>query len=290
MLSYRHAFHAGNFADVLKHLILIHVIEHLKKKDKPFCYLDTHAGAGLYFLAGEYAQKNREFDGGIAKLWQRNDLPEGIKRYVDIVKQFNPSGELLHYPGSPMIAANLLRKQDRLFLYDLHSTEYKLLNALVEKDRRIRTLHADGLVDSLGLLPPKERRGLVLIDPSYELSADYGLVVETLKQMHKRFATGIYALWYPVVERQRIRRLERSLQSSGIADMVLFELGVNEDSKGRGMTGSGMIVINPPWTLAAEMRLFLPKLAALLGVEGQGRHRIVSLDQEKAARAKQEEH
>ena len=289
MLSYRHAFHAGNFADVLKHLILIHVIEHLKKKDKPFCYLDTHAGAGLYSLAGEYAQKNREFDGGIAKLWQRNDLPEGIKRYVDIVKQFNPSGELLHYPGSPMIAANLLRKQDRLFLYDLHSTEYKLLNALAKKDQRIKTLHADGLVDSLGLLPPKERRGLVLIDPSYELSADYGLVVETLKQMHKRFATGIYALWYPVVERQRIRRLERSLQSSGIADMVLFELGVNEDSKGRGMTGSGMIVINPPWTLAAEMRLFLPKLAALLGVEGQGRHRIVNLDQEKAARAKQEE-
>lgn len=277
MLSYRHAFHAGNFADVLKHLVLIHCIEHLKKKEKPFCYLDTHAGAGLYDLKGEYALKNREFDEGIAKLWQRNDLPAEVKGYVDLVKQFNRKGELRRYPGSPLIAAHLLRKDDRLFLYDLHSTEFKLLSAAVEKDRRIKTFHADGLSDSLGLLPPKERRGLILIDPSYELSSDYQAVVECLKQMHKRFATGTYALWYPVVERQRIRRLERALQSSGIGDMVLLELGVSADSKGHGMTGSGMIVISPPWTLAAEMRSLLPWLAGLLGAGGQSSFRIVSL-------------
>ncbi|WP_374088408.1 23S rRNA (adenine(2030)-N(6))-methyltransferase RlmJ [Methylomicrobium lacus] len=280
MLSYRHAFHAGNFADVLKHLVLAHCIEHLKKKDKPFCYIDTHAGAGMYALDSEWALKNREFDSGIAKLWRRDDLPAGVRRYVELIGQFNQGKALLHYPGSPSIAASLMRKDDKLFLYDLHSTEFKFLHELVKKDRRIRTFHADGLTESLGLLPPKERRGLVLIDPSYELSNDYRLVVETLKKMHRRFATGIYVLWYPVVERQRILRLERALQDSGIADMTLFELAVAPDSKGHGMTASGMIVINPPWTLASEMRLALPWLAELLGAEGQGGHRIVSLAQE----------
>jgi len=282
MLSYRHAFHAGNFADVLKHLVLVHCIEHLKKKDKPFCYIDTHAGAGMYALNSEWALKNREFDSGIAKLWRRDDLPAGVRRYVDLVGQFNQGKELLHYPGSPFIAASLMRKEDRLFLYDLHSTEFKFLHELVKKDRRIRTFHADGLADSLSLLPPKERRGLVLIDPSYELSNDYRLVAETLKKMYRRFAGGIYALWYPVVERQRIRRLERALQDCGIADVALFELAVSPDSKGHGMTASGMVVINPPWTLEAEMRLELPWLAEILGAEGQGGHRIVNLAQEGA--------
>jgi 23S rRNA (adenine2030-N6)-methyltransferase len=280
MLSYRHAFHAGNFADVLKHLVLMHIIEHLKKKDKPFCYIDTHAGAGTYALDSEFALKNREFDSGIGRLWRRDGLPDGLQRYVDLVRQFNQGKELMHYPGSPFIAATLMRNDDKLFLYDLHSTEFKFLHALFKKDRRVRTFHADGLTDSLGLLPPKERRGLVLIDPSYELSGDYRSVAETLKKMHKRFATGIYALWYPVVERQRIRRLERELQGSGIGNIALFELGIAPDSKRHGMTASGMIVINPPWTLEAEMRLELPWLADVLGAEKQGSHRIVNLAQE----------
>jgi 23S rRNA (adenine2030-N6)-methyltransferase len=280
MLSYRHAFHAGNFADVLKHLVLVHIIEYLKKKDKPFCYIDTHAGAGRYALNSEFALKNREFDGGIAKLWERDDLPAGVQRYVDLIRQCNQGKKLMHYPGSPMLAATLMRQDDRLFFYDLHSTEFKFLHTLFAKDRRIRTFHADGLTDSPGLLPPKERRGLVLIDPAYELSGDYRLAAETLKKMHKRFATGIYALWYPVVERQQIRRLERALQDSGIENITLFELGVASDSKKHGMTASGMIVINPPWTLEAEMRLALPWLAEVLGVERQGSCRIVNLMQE----------
>jgi 23S rRNA (adenine2030-N6)-methyltransferase len=280
MLSYRHAFHAGNFADVLKHLVLVHIIEYLEKKDKPFCYIDTHAGAGRYALNSEFALKNREFEGGIAKLWQRDDLPAGVRGYVDLIRQLNQGKKLMHYPGSPMIAATLMRKDDRLFFYDLHSTEFKFLHALFAKDRRIRTFHADGLTDSPGLLPPKERRGLVLIDPAYELSGDYRLAAETLKKMDKRFATGIYALWYPVVERQQIRRLERSLQDSGIENIALFELGVASDSKKHGMTASGMIVINPPWTLEAEMRLALPWLAEVLGIERQGSYRIVNLMQE----------
>lgn len=277
MLSYRHAFHAGNFADVLKHLILMYCIEHLKNKQKPFCYLDTHAGAGLYDLKGEYAMKNREFDSGIARLWGKCDLPDGVRQYVDLVRLFNQTGDLLHYPGSPLIAAHLLRRNDRLCLYDLHSTEFRLLSALFEKDRRIKIFHADGLTDSLGLLPPGERRGLIFIDPAYELSGDYHRVVETLKAMHKRFATGIYALWYPVVERQRINRLERALKSSGISEMMLIELDILADRKGPGMTGSGMIVINPPWTLAEKMRPVLSWLADCLGSEGQSSYRLVSL-------------
>lgn len=285
MLSYRHAFHAGNFADVLKHLVLMHIVEHLKKKDKPFCYIDTHAGAGLYALDSEFALKNREFDTGIGKLWQRDDLPPAIQGYVDLVRQFNQGKALARYPGSPSIAAALMRKDDRLFLYDLHSTEFKFLQALFKKDHRIRIFHADGLTDSLGLLPPKGRRGLVLIDPSYELSGDYRAVAEALKKMHKRFATGIYALWYPVVDRHRIRRLEKELQQSGIADIALFELGIAPDSKGRGMTASGMIVINPPWTLATEMRLELPWLAEVLSDEKQGSYRFASLVHEGVGQA-----
>lgn len=267
MLSYRHAFHAGNFADVLKHIIQIQILEHLRKKDKGFCCIDTHAGAGDYFLNSEFALKNREFDSGIAKLWRRDDLPECVAAYVNLVKRFNSGGKLARYPGSPLITQQLLRKQDRLVLYELHSTEIKLLNAAVGKDKRITVFHADGLKDALVLLPPFERRGLVLIDPSYEIKSDYDLVTETLAAMYRRFATGTYALWYPVIDRSRNQALERALQNSGIKNIQLFELGMQADSHEHGMTASGMIIINPPWTLAAQMRQVLPWLAKTLAGE-----------------------
>jgi 23S rRNA (adenine2030-N6)-methyltransferase len=277
MLSYRHSFHAGNFADVLKHIILIHSLDYLRKKDKPFCCIDTHAGPGKYELDGEYALKNREFDTGIGKLWQRNDLPECVARYVSLIKGFNGPDKLTRYPGSPLIVKQLLRDKDRLCLFELHNTEIKSLSALADKDKRINVFHADGLKASLKLLPPFERRGLVLIDPSYELKSDYPQVVETLIAMHKRFATGTYALWYPVVDRNRNQQLERAIQASGIRNVQLFELGIRADSNEHGMTASGMIVINPPWTLAAEMTQVLPWLADVLGNDDQGFYRIQTL-------------
>jgi 23S rRNA (adenine2030-N6)-methyltransferase len=277
MLSYRHSFHAGNFADVLKHIILIHSLDYLRKKDKPFCCIDTHAGPGKYELDGEYALKNREFDTGIGKLWQRNDLPECVARYVSLIKGFNGPDKLTRYPGSPLIAKQLLRDKDRLCLFELHNTEIKSLSALADKDKRINVFHADGLKASLKLLPPFERRGLVLIDPSYELKSDYPQVVETLIAMHKRFATGTYVLWYPVVDRNRNQELERAIQASGIRNVQLFELGIRADSDEHGMTASGMIVINPPWTLSAEMTQVLPWLADVLGNDGQGFYRIQTL-------------
>ena len=277
MLSYRHSFHAGNFADVLKHLVLIKILEYLGKKDKPFCCIDTHAGPGGYALDEDYALKNREFENGIAQLWRRDDLPDGVAAYVDAVKKFNAADDLNRYPGSPLIAQQFLRSRDRLFLYELHSTEVELLNAAVSRDKRIKVFHADGLKNAVGLLPPNEHRGLVLIDPSYEIKSDYQLVVESLIQMHKRFATGTYALWYPVVERSRNRQLERDIKASGLKNVQLFELGIKTDTHEHGMTASGMIVINPPWTLAADMQQVLPWLAEVLGIDAAGSYRIETL-------------
>ena len=277
MLSYRHSFHAGNFADVLKHIILIKILEHLKKKDKPFCCIDTHAGPGEYALDDGYALKNREFENGIGKLWQRDDLPNSLANYVNFIKKFNNTDELIRYPGSPLIIKQFLRNNDRLFLYELHSTEIELLNLAVTRDRRVKVFHADGLKNVLGLLPPNEHRGMILIDPSYEIKSDYNLVIETLIQMHKRFATGTYALWYPVVERSRNKQLEKAIKNSGIKNVQLFELGIKTDTHEHGMTASGMIVVNPPWTLAADIQQILPWLADVLGIDGAGLYRIETL-------------
>jgi len=277
MLSYRHAFHAGNFADVLKHTVLVQILRYLGQKDKAFCYVDTHAGPGDYVLTSDYALKNREFDNGIGRLWQRDDTPASVADYVQLVKQANTGSQLNHYPGSPSFARILLRPQDRLFLYELHPTELKILHKNFSKDKRVTIISDDGLKHANSLLPPRDRRGLVLIDPSYELKSDYGQVVETLVQMHKRFATGTYALWYPVVSRRLTQALERALERSGIANMHLFELGVQEDSQAPGMTACGMVIINPPWTLQAEMRTTLPWLAETLGMNGAGFYRLETL-------------
>ncbi len=277
MLSYQHAYHAGNFADVLKHVVLVQVLTYLQKKDKPFCYLDTHAGAGRYRLTVGGVQKNKEYLGGIGKLWQRGDLPDAVASYADLIKQLNPRGHLSDYPGSPSIALRLSGNQDRLFLYELHPSEYRQLNDFFMEDKRCKAFHADGLKDSLGLLPPQERRGVILIDPSYEIKNDYQAVAEALKAMYKRFATGCYLLWCPVVERKRTRYLERALHSSGIGNIQLFELGIAPDSVEFGMTACCMFVVNPPYTLLAGMQNALPWLADVLGELGQGHYRIEQL-------------
>ncbi|MCK5355688.1 MAG: 23S rRNA (adenine(2030)-N(6))-methyltransferase RlmJ [Methyloprofundus sp.] len=280
MLSYRHSFHAGNAADVLKHTVLIHILAHLKKKQKPFCYVDTHAGAGNYSLESEHAEKTQEYRQGIAALWQANDLPPIIDAYVNVIKGFNPQDALSDYPGSPLIAQHLLRRHDRLFLYELHSTDVTLLEAAIKHDSRVQVHHQDGLRYCLGLMPPAQRRGLVLIDPSYEVKADYDQVFEIILQLYKRFATGTYALWYPVVERSRIDELEHKIQASSLKNVQLFELAQQADSREYGMTASGMIVINPPWTLKAEMEQALPYLAKQLGIANQGSYRIKQLKDE----------
>ncbi|MGJ8638695.1 MAG: 23S rRNA (adenine(2030)-N(6))-methyltransferase RlmJ [Opitutaceae bacterium] len=267
MLSYRHAFHAGNFADVLKHWVLVECLEYLKKKDKPFAYFDTHAGPGMYALDSDFAQKTQEYETGISRIWNDPELPEALKPYCELVKSFNENDTLLHYPGSPGIAKWLLRETDRLVLSELHSTEHSALSDFFAHDKRAETWKEDGFRRALKRLPPTERRGLILIDPPYELKEDYDRVVEFLTATHRKFAQGIYALWYPVVERQRIDEIERALKQSGIRNIALFELGIEADTNERGMTSSGMIVINPPWTLKETLDSGMDYLAKALGSE-----------------------
>jgi 23S rRNA (adenine2030-N6)-methyltransferase len=281
MLSYRHAFHAGNHADVLKHTVLMQLLNYLTQKEKPLRVIDTHAGAGGYLLSSEQARKNREFDTGIAALWQRSDAPPAVADYLALVRSFAENADTRtsprFYPGSPMLAQRLLREQDRLFLHELHPTDHRLLSETLGQDKRISISDSDGLKGVRALLPPPDRRGLVLIDPSYEIKNDYRLVVDALSAAHRRFATGTFALWYPVVHRVRIDELENSLIKSGIRRIQLFELGVMPDNHDSGMTASGMIVINPPWTLWQSMASCLPYLAECLGQDGQGHFRQVQL-------------
>ena len=291
MLSYRHGFHAGNFADVLKHSVLIEIVSYLAQKNKPFCVIDTHAGSGKYALNSDYALKTREFDDGIGKLWDHPAPPPLVVNYINLQKRFNAPIQgkypLDYYAGSPLLIKQLIRPQDRLFLFELHSTEIAQLTSYIRPDKRIQLFHADGLEKSLNLLPPPEKRGLVFIDPSYELKTDYHVVVTTIIQMHKRFATGCYALWYPVIERERVQKMEDAFKNSGILNIELFELGICADETTRGMTSSGMIVINPPWTLKNTMEKTLPWLASTLTQDQKLHFRFSTLMPESAVHAQE---
>ncbi|MEW7312831.1 23S rRNA (adenine(2030)-N(6))-methyltransferase RlmJ [Buttiauxella gaviniae] len=270
MLSYRHSFHAGNHADVLKHTVQSLIIESLKEKEKPFLYLDTHAGAGRYKLSSEHAERTGEYLEGIGRIWQKDDLPAELEPYISAVKAYNHSGQLRYYPGSPLIARQLLREQDSLQLTELHPSDFPLLRSEFQKDSRARVERADGYTQLKSKLPPVSRRGLILIDPPYEIKTDYQAVVTGINEGYKRFATGTYALWYPVVMRQQIKRMLRELEETGIRRILQIELAVLPDSDRRGMTASGMIVINPPWKLEQQMDNVLPWLHKTLVPAGTG--------------------
>lgn len=277
MLSYRHAFHAGNFADVLKHLVVCRILGYLTQKPAPLRYIDTHAGAGAYRLDSPEALLNAEFRQGIGLLWERADLPAELAAYRDLVAEFNGGGVLLRYPGSPWFAQRLLRAQDRLELCELHPRDFPALQRLFRDDRRIACHFEDGFARSRALVPPQERRALVLIDPSYELKQDYTRVVDQVRALHRRFATGIYAVWYPLVESRRVKALEKAFISSGMRRIHLYEVCRGTHHSGRGMTGAGMIVVNPPWTLRDEMRAALDIFASLISDTGEPLYRIVEL-------------
>ncbi|MWP46514.1 23S rRNA (adenine(2030)-N(6))-methyltransferase RlmJ [Gilliamella sp. Pas-s27] len=270
MLSYRHSYHAGNHADVLKHIVLTLCIESLKEKEKPFLYLDTHSGAGRYLLKSEHSEKTGEYLSGINLLWQQSNIPELINTYISILKRYNPFDELKYYPGSPLIAKQLLRKQDKLNLTELHPTDYPLLKQEFSKDKRTKVLREDGFVQLKSKLPPQSRRGIVLIDPSYEIKDDYQKIPVALLEAYKRFATGVYLIWYPVVSRTQTQKMIDNIVNSGIKRVSQFELAIKPDNNQKGMTASGMIVINPPWKLHEQMRTILPWLKTILDIEKTG--------------------
>lgn len=260
MLSYRHSFHAGNHADVLKHIVQSLILNALQQKETPFVYHDTHSGVGRYDLTHEWSEKTGEYKQGIGRLWQQADTPAEIDSYLGAVKALNQGEELRYYPGSPRIARAHLRAQDRMVLSELHPSDYPLLEQEFARDRQVAIYKQDGFARLKASLPPKERRGLVLIDPPYELAKEYRDVVQAIAQSHKRWSTGIYAIWYPVVNRCDIDDMLDGLANLGIRKILQIELGVAPDTNQRGMTASGMIVINPPWKLESEMQTILPFL------------------------------
>jgi len=266
MLAYRHAFHAGNHADVLKHVVLTLVLRHMNLKDKPYRLVDTHAGAGGYSLEGRYAQKKGEFEQGIARLWSRDDLPEPVADYVARVREFNPDGRLTRYPGSPEFASMLLRPQDQLRLFELHPSDHRILESRFGAARHVEVKNADGFDGLKGQLPPSTRRAAVLIDPSYEGHGDYGRVVATVRDALQRFAEGVYVVWYPQVRKVEATHLPRRLEALAPKGWLHARLTVQApDAQGFGLAGSGVLVINPPYTLHDRLAEVLPFLTDALG-------------------------
>jgi 23S rRNA (adenine2030-N6)-methyltransferase len=281
MLSYRHAFHAGNHADVLKHMVTIQLLRYLGQKETPYMVIDTHAGGGVYALDGNYASKNAEYETGIAPLWERTDLPPLVADYVQLVKDLNPSGKMRYYPGSPYCANQVMREQDRLRLFELHPTEVKVLADNFRKleaheaeqgrrpsarGKRVLIERGDGFLGLKALLPPPSRRALVLIDPPYEDKRDYQRVKETLQDALVRFPTGTYAVWYPILQRIESKQFSDRLKRLGAKSWLSVTLSICSPSPdGFGLHSSGMFVLNPPWTLEAALKESMPYLVKVLG-------------------------
>lgn len=266
MLSYRHSFHAGNPADIIKHLVLANVLEYMTRKDKPLDYVDTHSGAGFFELSSSDAQKTQEYLDGIAKLWHYRGHNVAIKAFVDLVKSFNDDA-LAFYPGSPKIAEQFLRRQDKGWFFELHPKDSVLLTDNLAHKKSLRVRSEDGFKGLLGLVPPLSRRACVLMDPPYEIKTDYQQAAKMIIKAYKKFNSGTYMIWYPVVDRARIDLLEQTLIESGVSNVQLFELATSADTQEHGMTASGMIVINAPWTLKATMDSVLPELVEILSDE-----------------------
>ena len=270
-MNYRHAFHAGNFADVIKHAVLVFVLQHLKKKEKPFAIIDTHAGRGMYETAGVEAQKTGEIADGIGRLLPLSSLPGILGDYLSVVRTFGED----RYPGSPLIAARMLRPKDRLIAVESESAEYDILAKELSGIRNARAVLGDGYRELSRLLPPPERRAAVLIDPPYEREDEFARAAEILVAAHRRFATGIYLLWYPAKLLPLVGATSAELLNAGIRSLVRFELDIGEKAapakpdRGPPMTTTGMLVVNPPFGLTAEMQTVLPFLAEILA-QGPG--------------------
>jgi 23S rRNA (adenine2030-N6)-methyltransferase len=262
-MNYRHAYHAGNFADVLKHAALVAVLQHLSRKPAAFAVIDTHAGRGLYDLGGKEAMKTGEAQAGIVKLLARNDLSGPVAAYVALVRGFGEG----RYPGSPLIAARLLRQQDRLVAVEKHPEECAELTALLSEERRARVICGDGYAALAKLVPPAERRGVVLIDPPYEAENEFETASRALAQAYRRFATGIFLFWYPAKERPRARAAAGELVTAGIKELLRLELDIGVRREER-LSATGLLVVNPPFGFAAEMQRVGGHLARVLG-EGE---------------------
>jgi 23S rRNA (adenine2030-N6)-methyltransferase len=276
-MNYRHAFHAGSFADVVKHAVLVRMLVHLRAKPAPFRVVDTHAGAGLYDLCGPEAARGGEWRDGIARLTAGRI--EGAARallapYLEAVASFNSAGRLAVYPGSPALIGALLRGQDRLMACELEPNAAAALKHNLARDRRSKAVAIDGWTALLAYVPPKERRGLVLIDPPFEDAGDFARLAQSLAAAHRKWPTGSYLLWYPIKTRDEPDALARRLRRCGIAKILRAEIDVASRPAAARLAGCGLIVVNPPWMLADELGVLLPALAAILGDPDGGTSRL----------------
>ena len=265
MLSYRHAFHAGNFADVLKHSVLSLVLDYMTRKEKGFCYIDSHSGAGMYQLADEYAQKTGEYKDGIDKIIDDDNAPESLEPYLSLIKSLNLHSDLEVYPGSPGIAKAFIRRQDNSHLFELHPTDIQHLEDFCHRWRKAFVKQSDGYQGVLGLLPPPSRRGVVLIDPPYELKEDYQKAINTIIKAYAKFSTGTYILWYPVVKRELVEQMNETFTKSSVKNVLQVEFCLENDTAEYGMTGTGLFIVNPPWQLSQQLEEILPYMKTKLG-------------------------
>ena len=266
-MNYRHAYHAGNIGDVLKHVVLARLIAYFQRKDKAFRILDTHAGIGLYDLNSQEMQKTGEWQLGIGKVLEAEIPPQVadlLAPWLAAVRALNEGDALTVYPGSPMVARQLMRKQDRLTLTELHPADFKTLAERFAGDHQVKTIHLDGWLAMGSFLPPKEKRGLVLIDPAFEVTDEFFRMTDAVVKAYKKWPGGTYALWYPMKDARAIRRMHEDFAEAGLRDVLCLDLNVGKSGPDTRMLGSGMTLINAPFTLADEMRLVLPWLCAIL--------------------------
>jgi 23S rRNA (adenine2030-N6)-methyltransferase len=273
-MNYRHAYHAGNFADVLKHVVLIMLVEHLKKKPAPFFYLDTHAGRGLYDLSEAQAQRSGEYKSGIGRVLDApaGTLPAEVAAYAKLVRDSAGKGHsaITAYPGSPLIVATLRRPADRLVLFEKHPKEAAALKAAIGRARLVSVIESDGYAALKAQLPPRENRGLVLIDPPYESDLEFDRVLAGLELAHERWPLGTYCIWYPLTDRAGPLRFQSDLERSGIRKVLDVRLNVLPADARVGMAGAGLAIVNPPWMLDERLTELLPQLHQLLSPEGLG--------------------
>jgi 23S rRNA (adenine2030-N6)-methyltransferase len=276
-MNYRHAFHAGGFTDVVKHLIVSRIVAYLKLKPGAFRVIDTHAGIGRYDLKGEQAQRSPEWQDGIKRVLDRGLPPAAAELgapYLDVVRDLNGADTLEVYPGSPLLVRKLFRPQDRLSAIELHPEDVKSLGALFAGDVQVRVIHLDGWLALGAHVPPKEKRGLVLVDPPFEEAGEWERLTAGLVKAHRRWPGGIYALWYPLKDPPEVERFVAALRATAIPKVLRAELTIRNPSTPPRLFGTGMIVVNPPFTLEGELRVLLPALAEVLADEGRGRWKL----------------
>lgn len=281
MFAYQHGFHAGNHADVLKHVVLLALLDSLRRKDKPFFVLDTHGGDGLYALDSAQAQKIGEYRDGVGRLWGDRGLHPAVDAWLETVALENPVGELQRYPGSPRLIARRLREKDRLVAVEGHSSVFPRLAESLHGLPGARAEHGDGYRALKAHLPPSCGRGVVLVDPSYETRGEFQRLSEALELIHKRFRQGLVAVWYPLLPNKPVKPWLDAVAASGIPDILVAELSVAEASGSHGLYGSGMLLVNPPWGLEPVLREVLPLLHERLSRTGQGGWRVSTLVDEQ---------